>query len=161
MTHKLSDLTSPDTYYEDFEVGQTIRHARGKTMTNLENVNITTMVMNTASGHYDEALMSRTPGGKILAYGGVTLSLVMGLSSQDTVENALAEIGLDNIALKRPVTHGDTIYAYSRVLEKSDSDRQDAGLITFQHWGINQDDRLVAEVQRTALIKRKSHWGDK
>ena len=38
---KLANLTSPDNYFEDFEVGQVIRHARGKTMTPLENVNIT------------------------------------------------------------------------------------------------------------------------
>ena len=34
---KLASLTSSDNYYEDFEVGQVIRHARGKTMTPLEN----------------------------------------------------------------------------------------------------------------------------
>ena len=44
----IARLTSNDNYFEDFEVGQTIRHARGKTMTPLENVNITNMVMNTA-----------------------------------------------------------------------------------------------------------------
>ena len=161
MENKLSNLTSSDTYFEDFEVGQTIRHSRGKTMTNLENVNFTNMVMNTASAHYDEHLCSKTPFGKIVSYGGVNFSMVLGLASQDTVENALAELGLDNISLKTMVTHGDTLYAYSRVLEKSDSDREDAGIIKFQHWGINQRDELVAEVQRTALIKRKSHWGDK
>ena len=50
---KLANLTSSDNYFEDFEVGQVIRHARGKTMTELENVNITNMVMNTAQGHFN------------------------------------------------------------------------------------------------------------
>ncbi|MEM9725167.1 MAG: MaoC family dehydratase [Pseudomonadota bacterium] len=158
----LSRLTSGDNFFEDFEEGQTIRHARGKTVTNLENVNITTMVMNTAQGHYNEHLMTSSPLGMglggVISYGGVNFSLVLGLSSQDTVENALAELGLDQIKLKRPVVHGDTLYAYSRVLEKRDSDRADAGIIVFQHWGINQKDQLVAELQRTALIKRRSHW---
>lgn len=165
---KVSQLTSSDTYFEDFEIGQTIRHARGKTITNLENVQITTMVMNTAQGHYNEHMMARARGAKasdrasnVISYGGVNFSVVLGLASQDTVENALAEIGLDKIALKSPVFHGDTLYAYSRVIEKRDSDRDDAGIIVFQHWGVNQRDQLVAEVERTALIKRRSHWGDK
>lgn len=158
---KLAELTSNDTYFEDFEVGQTIRHARGKTMTNLENVNLTNMVMNTAQGHFNEDLMGKGPYGKILCYGGINFSLVLGLSSQDTIENALAEMGLNNIKLKNPVFHGDTIYAYSRVLEKRDSDQEDAGIVVFQHWGINQDDKLIAEIERTALIKRRSHWGNK
>lgn len=165
---KLSQLTSSDTYFEDFEVGQTLRHARGKTITNLENVNLTTMVMNTAQGHYNEDMMTRARGAKaadrssnVISYGGVNFSIVLGLASQDTVENALAEIGLDKISLKTPVFHGDTLYAYSRVLEKRDSDQDDAGIVVFQHWGVNQRDQLVAEVERTALIKRRSHWGDK
>ena len=155
---KLANLTSPDNYFEDFEVGQTIRHARGKTVTNLENVNITNMVMNTAQGHSNEDQMSKTPVGKILCYGGVNFSIVLGLSSQDCIENALAELGLDNIQLKTMVHHGDTLYAYSRVLEKQDSDQEDAGIVRFKHYGVNQRKELVAEVERTALIKKKSHW---
>ena len=161
MTGPLTKLTSGDNFFEDFEVGQTIRHARGKTVTNLENVNITNMVMNTAQGHFNEDMMSKTPLGAVISYGGVNFSIVLGLSSQDTVENALAEIGLDQISLKHPVVHGDTIYAFSRVLEKRDADREDAGIIVFQHWGFNQDDKLIAQLQRTALIKRRSHWGDR
>ena len=92
---ELASLTSPDNYYEDFEVGQVIRHARGKTMTELENVNITNMVMNTAQGHFNADQMSKTPLGKILCYGGVNFSLVLGLASQVTVENALAELSLE------------------------------------------------------------------
>ena len=112
----LTRLTSADNFFEDFEVGQTIRHARGKTITNLENVNFTNMVMNTAQGHFNEDMMSKTPFGSVISYGGVNFSIVLGLSSQDCVENALAETGLDQIKLKHPVAHGDTIYAYSRVL---------------------------------------------
>ena len=155
---ELASLTSPDNYYEDFEVDQVIRHARGKTITELENVNITNMVMNTAQGHFNADQMSRSPLGKILCYGGVNFSLVLGLASQDTVENALAELALDNIQLKTMVFHGDTLYAYSKVLEKRESDREDAGIVVFKHFGINQNKELVAEIERTALIKKKSHW---
>ena len=155
---ELASLTSPDNYYEDFDVGQVIRHARGKTITELENVNITNMVMNTAQGHFNDDQMSRSPLGKILCYGGVNFSLVLGLASQDTVENALAELALDNIQLKTMVFHGDTLYAYSKVLEKRESDREDAGIVVFKHFGVNQNKELVAEIERTALIKKKSHW---
>ena len=105
--------------------------------------------------------MSKTPLGKILCYDGVNFSLVLGLASQDTVENALAELGLDNIQLKGMVFHGDTLYAYSKVLKKTESDREDAGIVVFKHYGVNQDKELVAEIERTALIKKKSHWLDR
>ena len=158
---ELADLTSPDSYFEDFEVGQTIRHARGKTVTGLENVNITHMVMNTAQGHFNTDRMAKSAVGRILCYGGVSFSIVLGLASQDTVENALAELGLDKIRLRSMVFHGDTLYAYSRVQDKRAADREDAGIVVFKHWGANQDRELVVEAERTALIKRRRHWLDR
>jgi itaconyl-CoA hydratase len=113
---KLSDLTGKTNYFEDFKVGDVIRHARGKTVEGLENVLITNLVMNTAQGHFNEHAMKNSPYGGRLSYGGVNFSLCMGLAMQDTGENALAELGMDNIRLMNPVVHGDTLYAYSEVL---------------------------------------------
>jgi acyl dehydratase len=158
---ELSKLTGANNYFEDFEIGAVIQHARGKTMTPLENVLITNMVMNTAQGHFNEHQMAASPFGGILAYGGVNFSLVLGLACQDCCENALAELGLDNIRLTKPVTHGDTLYAYSEVLQKRDADREDAGVVVFRHYGYNQRDEQVAQIDRRALIKRKSHWGER
>lgn len=154
----LAALTSEDNYFEDFPVGRAIRHARGKTVTPLENVLITNMVMNTADGHFNEHRMAESPFGQIISYGGVNFSLVLGLASQDCCENALEERGLDNIRLTAPVKHGDTLYACTEVLEARASERDDAGIIRFRHYGFNQRDELIAQVDRIALIKRKSHW---
>jgi len=153
-----SRATGRDNYFEDFEVGAVYRHARGKTITPLENVLITNLVMNSAQGHFNEDMMKRTPYKQILCYGGVNFSVVLGLSSQDTCENALCELGLNNIQLKTPVHHGDTLYAYTEVLEKRSAEREDAGIVVFRHWGVNQNDQVAVEVDRTALVKRRSHW---
>lgn len=158
---KLSDLTGKSNYFEDFHVGDVIRHARGKTIEGLENVLITNLVMNTAQSHFNEHSMRLSPYGGRLSYGGVNFSVAMGLAMQDTGENALAELSMDNIRLLNPVVHGDTLYAYSEVLRAEDSDRDDAGVVTFKHYGLNQDDRVVFEGERTMLIKRRSHWGDR
>jgi acyl dehydratase len=80
---------------------------------------------------------------------------------QDTGENALAELGMDNIRLMHPVVHGDTLYAYSEVLTVEDADREDAGVVTFRHYGVNQDDKQVFQGDRRMLIKRRSHWDDR
>jgi acyl dehydratase len=68
---------------------------------------------------------------------------------------------MDNIRLQNPVVHGDTLYAYSEVLSKADSEREDAGVVTFRHYGVNQRDQQVFQGDRTLLIKRRSHWGDR
>ena len=149
-------LTGRRNYLEDFSVGLVIRHARGKTVTPLENVLITNLVMNTSEGHFNEDKMSSSAFGRVISYGGVNFSLVLGLASQDCCENALAELGLDNVKLMKPVGHGDTLYAYSEVLEIGPSDRPDAGVVVFRHYGVNQHKEVVAQVDRRVLLKRRS-----
>ena len=158
MTNGFPELTSGNNYFEDFEVGAVFKHSRGKTVTLLENVLITNMVMNTAQGHFNEHAMKAYDWGQVVSYGGVNFSLVLGLASQDCVENALEELGLDNIRLSKPVFHGDTLYAYTEILSKSDADRADAGIVVFRHYGVNEREEQVAQIERRALIKRRSHW---
>lgn len=49
---------------------------------------------------------------------------------------------------KAPVFHGDTLYAYTEVLAKEDAERDDAGIVRFKHWGLNQDGAVVFEGER-------------
>lgn len=158
---KVSALTGNNNYFEDFTVGEVLRHARGKTIEATENVVITNMVMNSASSHFDDIVMRDTQFKKRLQFGGVTASLIVGMASQDTSENALAEVGMTNIRFKVPVFHGDTLYAYTEVLEKKDGGREDAGEVVFHHWGVNQNDQVVFEGDRRVLVKKRSHWGDR
>lgn len=154
----MSSRTARTTFFEHFVPGDVMRHARGKTMTEMDNVLITNMVLNTAVAHFDEHRKDGNPYGTRVVFGGVNLSLVVGLAAQDTAENAIAELSMDKIRLRNPVFHGDTIYAYSEVLSVEDGERPDAGIVCFRHWGVNQDDVVVVEAERRVLIKRASHW---
>jgi len=156
-------LTGTDNYFENFEPGMVIRHARGKTMCEQDNVGITLQVLNTAEAHFNEDVMQKNAMGRPgwdrrVQYGGVTIAMVIGMTMQDTGENALAELGLDGIRLKSPVFHGDTLYAYTEVLELRDAGRDDAGIVVFKHYGVNQKDQVVFEGERTVLLKRRSHY---
>lgn len=151
---------SNSLYFEDFTAGEILRHARGKTLTEMDQVLITNLVMNTASAHFDEHIMKDHMFKQRVAFGGVTISMIIGLAAQDTAENALQELTLDNIRLSNPVFHGDTLYAYSKVVAKHDAEREDAGVVEFHHWGVNEKDQIVFEGDRRVLIKRRSHWLD-
>jgi len=155
-------ITGDNNYFEDFNVGDTLIHQRGRTITQMDNHMFTSLVMNTAELHFNQAMIDRNPdafvGGKLLVYGGVVLAFTLGLASQDTSENALAEIEMDNGKHTNPVFHGDTIFAESTVLEKKDASRPDCGLVKFKLVGKKQDGTVVVEIDRTVLIKRKSHF---
>lgn len=152
----MSTLTGNNNYFEDFTVGLVIKHARGKTIEVTENVLITNIVMNSADAHFNADKMSKTSFGKPLSYGGVNMSIVLGLAAQDTAENAIAEISMDKMRFKSPVFHGDTLYAYSEVLSVKKPERDDAGIVVFKHWGVNQDDKIVFEGERTVLIRKRA-----
>jgi itaconyl-CoA hydratase len=157
---RLADLTGRHNYFEDFPVGRKIRHARAATIGDVENNLVTKQVMNTAQSHWNEHAMAGSPmGDGRLVFGLVTGSLVFGLASQDTAENAVAELGCTRLRFKAPVHLGDTLYAYTEVLAADpDPQREDAGVVRFKHWGVTHDDRVVFEGERLVLVKRRSHW---
>ena len=107
---------------------------RGKTVTEMDNVLLTNLVMNTADGHFNEHRMQQQQRGIAgfntrIVYGGISFSMVIGLAAQDTGEHVLEERGMDKIRLRAPVHHGDTLYAYTEVLETADAEIPDAGII--------------------------------
>ena len=159
MSVPVHRLTGARGYFEDFEVGKRMRHARGTTIGDVENQLVTKLVMNTADAHYNEAKMKGTPFGQRLVFGLVTGSIVIGLATQDTAENALAELRLDKLRFRAPVYHGDSITAYTEVIAKRDAETADAGVVRFRHFGVKQDGTVVFEGEREVLIKRRSHWG--
>ncbi len=161
MQPSIHGLTGTGNYFEDFSPGQRMRHARGTTVGEVENQLLTKLVMNTADAHFNEEKMQATPFGGRLVFGLVTGSMVIGLATQDTAENALAELGLDALKFRAPVFHGDTLTAYTEVLEVRDGEREDGGIVRFKHWGLKQDGTVVFEGEREVLLKRRSHWGER
>lgn len=155
-----SELVGTGGFFEDFDIGDRLRHARGATISDVENNLVTKLVMNTAEGHWNDLAMRGSPfGAGRIVFGLLTASIVFGLTSQDTAEQALVELGCGGLRFKGPVHVGDTLYAYTEVIEKSDSaDRDDAGIVGFRHWGLRDDEQIVFEGERSVLLKRRSHW---
>ena len=76
-------LTSPNNYFEDFAPGDLWRHRRGKTVTEMDNVLLTNLVMNTAEGHFNEHAMQQGASGifaQRVVFGGINLSMTLGLA---------------------------------------------------------------------------------
>jgi itaconyl-CoA hydratase len=119
------------------------------------------LVLNTAQAHFNEHLAESLPQQHRITFGGVTASVVIGLAMQDTGENAVEEVSLDKVRFRVPVLHGDTLYAYTEVVDKQeqpDDTRgyRDVGLIHFRHWGVNQRGEAVFEGERRVLVKKRA-----
>ncbi|MBI2891847.1 MAG: MaoC family dehydratase N-terminal domain-containing protein [Nitrospirae bacterium] len=134
-----ANLTGPNTYFEDFAVGEIIVHANGRTITD-EHYGWTYKLGNTHPLHYDKLYSAGRGGplsGEPVVYGGLVFAWLAGLASRDTEENALWDFGYTEGYHTQPSVSGDTVSALSRVLHKEDGPPGlHAGVVTFQLIGV-------------------------
>ncbi len=144
-------------YFEEFSIGQTFDHAIRRTITETDNVLLTTMTHNPAALHLDAEYMKTTEFGRPLINSCLTLSLMVGISVGDTTNRtAVANLGWDEVRFPKPLFCGDTIRVETEVLELRDSrSRPDNGIVVFAHRAFNQNEDLVGECKRSALMLRK------
>ncbi len=147
----------PGKYYEDLEVGEKIRHAQGRTITEMDNTLFCALTMNPQPLHLNEDFASRTVFGQRIVNGLLTLALVVGLTVSDLTEGTVvANLGYDHISHPKPVFHGDTIYVETEVLDKRESrSHPDQGIVRLKHSGFKADGTLVVEVERTVLFFKR------
>jgi itaconyl-CoA hydratase len=144
--------------FEDFTVGDVYEHPLGRTLLAADNVWFTCLTMNTNPIHFDAEYSSRTEFGKPLMNSCFTLALVTGQSVTDLTQNAVANLGWDEVRLPHPVFEGDTIYARSEVLETRESkSRPNAGLVRVKTIGVNQHGTTVIEFKRTFMVWKRGH----
>ena len=116
------------------------------------------MTMNTNPIHFDGEYASRTEFGRCLMNSCFTLALVTGQSVTDLTQNAVANLGWDEVVMPHPVFEGDTIYSMSEVLEKRESrSRSNLGLVRVKTTGLNQDGAIVMEFKRTFMVYKRGH----
>ncbi len=144
-------------YYEEFQVGQTIAHDIHRTVTETDNLLITTLTHNPAALHLDAEYCRSTEFGRVLVNSCFTLSLMVGVSVHDTTHRtAIANLGWDDVRFPLPVFIGDTLRIETEVhaLRQSES-RSNAGIVTFIHRAFNQREEQVASCKRQALLRKR------
>ena len=144
-------------WFEQFEVGQRFEHEIRRTVTESDNMWFSNATCNPAAVHIDAEYCKGTEFGKPLVNSIFTLGLVIGLSVQDTtLGTTVANLGMSDTRFPKPVFYGDTIRAVTVVKEIRESkSRPNAGIVTFQHTGLNQRNEEVCLCTRQALMLRK------
>ncbi|MGH2469289.1 MAG: MaoC family dehydratase [Chloroflexota bacterium] len=143
-------------FFEDFSVGQVLRHRLGRTILEADNAWFTLLTLNTNQVHFNAQYAQRSPYGRILVNSGFTIALVLGLSVSDISENAMANLGMDAIRLPYPVFVGDTLYAESLVTAVRESrSRPYAGIVSVHTRGLNQDGAVCITFDRSAMIYKR------
>ena len=167
MTTERHRFTRDDNLFEDLIVGETIVHPRGRTVSD-EHMMWTNVVLNTAQLHFNQKMCDDSPGttfnGRRVVYGGIVFAFVAGLASEETEENALAQLSYDEGRHLNPVFAGDTLFAESTILSKTEDDPRlaalakpgQAGVVKILLRGKNQRGEIVLEITRElAVLKRE------
>lgn len=126
-------------YFEDFIVGQELRHSLSKTIFESDNNFFSLLTMNHHPVHTNMDYAVNNQHGKILVVGTLVFSLAVGITVPDISGKAIANLGYEDIKHLSPVFLNDTIYVRTKVLDKRESKSKcDRGIIYVESVAFNQ-----------------------
>jgi 2-methylfumaryl-CoA hydratase len=105
-------------FFDNYATGQRFDHADGTTVEDAEHMMATRLYHNTARVHFNAHTEAKGRFGKRIVYGGHVISVARALS-YNGFESALFVAGINAGRHVSPCFAGDTIYAWSEVLEKA------------------------------------------
>jgi acyl dehydratase len=147
-------------YFEEFEVGDVYRHWPGKTVTESDDHLFCLITMNHHPLHLDAHYAASTQFGRNVVVGNLIYSLLLGMSVPDVSGLAIANLEVESLRHVAPTFHGDTIYAETTVLDKTESaSKPDRGVVTVQTKGYKQDATMVCVFRRRVLVPKKEYAG--
>ena len=144
-------------YFEDFKVGREFAHPFTRTVTEMDNTMFSLLTMNPQPLHIDAHFAASTEFGQRLFNSLYTLGIMIGMTVYETtMGTTVANLGMTDVNFPKPVFHGDTLRATTKVISLRDSkSRPKAGIVEFEHHALNQDNVIVATCRRMALMHRK------
>ncbi|MFD0915557.1 MaoC family dehydratase [Pseudahrensia aquimaris] len=144
-------------YLDEFEVGQIFEHELSKTITESDNMLFSTMTLNPQPLHIDRHFAKDTEWGEPLVNSIFTLGLVIGISvGETTLGTTIGNLGMSETTFPNPVFQGDSIHVTTEVAAvRASKSKPDRGIVDFIHRGYNQNDVLVCQCRRQAMMRRK------
>jgi len=111
--------------FDDYDIGETIDHVDGVTIEEAEHMMATRLWQNTSKTHFDVSLR---PDALRLIYGGHVISMARALSFNG-LANAQMIVGINAGAHANPCFAGDTVRAWSEVLDKAETTAPGVGAL--------------------------------
>ena len=112
-------LSGSPHLFDAYEIGEKINHVDGMAVEEAEHQIATRLYQNTAKVHFDAYAQKDSRFGKRLIYGGVVISIARALSFNG-LANAAELLAINGGTHAGPLFAGDTIYAWSEVLDKAE-----------------------------------------
>lgn len=145
---------NPGNFFEDFELGRTIRHATPRTVTvgdvALYNGLFGARFAVQSSDAFAQGIgYPRSPVDDLLVF-----HMVFGKTVPDISLNAVANLGYANCRFLAPVYPGDTLSAVSEVIGLKENSSGKTGIVFVRSTGTNQHGAQVLEYVRWVMVRK-------
>ena len=147
--------TSPGNYFEDFRIGQVIRHATPRTVTTGDVALYTGLFGARFAVQSSDAFAKaigypRAPVDDLLVF-----HIVFGKTVPDVSLNAVANLGYAGCYFRKPVYPGDTLSALSEVIGLKENSSRKTGIVYVRTTGYKQDGTPVLEYVRWVMVRKR------
>ena len=166
-----TDASGGEYFFEDYVAGERLNHPEGITIDNSDHTLATKLYQNNAKVHFNDHMMKSTPMGQRLMYGGIVISMARAISFNG-LQNAQWVYAINSGNHCNPTYAGDTIYAYTEILETIDHKREDIGLLRLRTIAVKNQNpteisspkgedgkylpNIVLDLDYTVVIPKKS-----
>jgi acyl dehydratase len=145
-------------YFEEFTVGQVLKHWPGRTISEADCTWFALLTMNQHPLHSDaHYAATHTQHGQRVVLGPLVFSIGIGMTVADVSGKAIANLEIERIVHEAPTFIGDTLYSESTVLGTRESRQGDRGTVSVETRVINQRGERVMTFTRTALVPKRNH----
>lgn len=147
--------TISGNFFEDFRIGQTIRHATPRTVTTgdaaIYNGVFGARFAVQSSDAFAKAIgYPRSPIDDLLVF-----HIVFGKTVPDISLNAVANLGYANCRFLAPVYPGDTLNAVSEVIGLKENSSRKTGIVFVRSVGYRSDGTQVLEYVRWVMVRKR------
>ncbi|GAB4287428.1 MAG: MaoC family dehydratase [Roseovarius sp.] len=147
--------TNPGRFFEDYTLGETIRHAVPRTVSGGERALYHALyparhALSSSDEFARRCGLPAAPLDDLLAF-----HVVFGKTVPDISLNALANLGYAEGRWLKPVWPGDTLRATSEVIGLKQNSNGRSGVVWVRTRGMNQHDEVVIEYVRWVMVRKR------
>ena len=148
-------MTGSGHFFEDFSLGQVLRHATPRTVT----VGDAALYMGLFGSRF--AVQSSYVFARGIGYSRAPIDdllvfhLIFGKTVPDVSINAVANLGYADCRFLAPVFAGDTLTATSEVIGLKENSSRKTGIVYVRSRGFNQDNAEVLDYVRWVMVRKR------
>lgn len=139
-------------YLDELHPGQIFEHPRGFTFTTTNMLDFARTFMQTNPLYLNSEYARQHGFADLPASPQMVFNVTLSLGVQNDSEKAIANLGYYQVQFLRPVYPGDTLRAFTKVLERKDRGADKPGIALIRTVGVNQKDEVVLQYERKIFV---------